>query len=77
MQTILLTASINKLSVTRDEAEDYAALIMESVDNKNKGYIEVLLYFFVIRSVEISHFIYIESVLESQTLYLFILRVKF
>jgi len=41
MQTILLTASINKLSVTRDEADDYAALIMESVDNKNKGYIEV------------------------------------
>ncbi|XP_039689279.1 respiratory burst oxidase homolog protein A isoform X2 [Medicago truncatula] len=40
-QTILLTASINKLSVTRDEAEDYAALIMESVDNKNKGYIEI------------------------------------
>ncbi|GAU36031.1 hypothetical protein TSUD_208000 [Trifolium subterraneum] len=39
-QTILLTASINKLSVTRDEADDYAALIMESVDNKNKGYIE-------------------------------------
>lgn len=43
MQTILLTASINKLSVTRDEAEDYAALIMESVDNKNKGYIEVIM----------------------------------
>lgn len=43
MQTILLTASINKLSVTRDEAEDYAALIMESVDNKNKGYIEVII----------------------------------
>ncbi|XP_058761419.1 respiratory burst oxidase homolog protein A-like isoform X2 [Vicia villosa] len=39
-QTILLTASINKLSVTRDEAEDYAGLIMESVDKKNKGYIE-------------------------------------
>jgi hypothetical protein len=59
MQTILLTASINKLSVTRHEAEDYAALIMESVDNKNKGYIEVLLYIFVIQSVEISHYIYI------------------
>jgi hypothetical protein len=44
MQTILLTASINKLSMTRDEAEDYAALIMESVDNKNKGYIKVPLY---------------------------------
>ncbi|XP_057416536.1 respiratory burst oxidase homolog protein A-like isoform X2 [Lotus japonicus] len=40
-QTILLTASINKLSVTRDEAEDYAALIMESIDTKNKGYIEI------------------------------------
>ncbi|KAK7265862.1 hypothetical protein RJT34_33486 [Clitoria ternatea] len=40
-QTILLTASTNKLSVTHDEAEDYAALIMESVDKKNKGYIEI------------------------------------
>ncbi|CAI8610137.1 unnamed protein product [Vicia faba] len=40
-QTILLTASINKLLVTRDEAEDYAGLIMESVDKKNKGYIEI------------------------------------
>ncbi|TKY55030.1 Respiratory burst oxidase-like protein F [Spatholobus suberectus] len=40
-QTILLTASTNKLSVTHDEAEDYAALIMESLDKKNKGYIEI------------------------------------
>ncbi|RDX91801.1 Respiratory burst oxidase-like protein E, partial [Mucuna pruriens] len=40
-QTILLTASTNKLSVTHDEAEDYACLIMESLDKKNKGYIEV------------------------------------
>ncbi|XP_027368818.1 respiratory burst oxidase homolog protein A-like [Abrus precatorius] len=39
-QTILLTASMNKLSVTHDEAEDYAALIMESLDKKNKGYIQ-------------------------------------
>ncbi|KHN48740.1 Respiratory burst oxidase like protein F [Glycine soja] len=40
-QTILLTASTNKLSVTHDEAEDYASLIMESLDKKNKGYIEI------------------------------------
>jgi len=40
-QTILLTASTNKLSVTHDEAENYASLIMESLDKKNKGYIEV------------------------------------
>nr|KYP56695.1 Respiratory burst oxidase isogeny protein F [Cajanus cajan] len=39
-QTILLTASTNKLSVTHDEAEDYASLIMESLDKKKKGYIE-------------------------------------
>lgn len=40
-QTILLTASTNKLSVTHDEAENYASLIMESLDKKNKGYLEV------------------------------------
>ncbi|XP_061364958.1 respiratory burst oxidase homolog protein A-like [Gastrolobium bilobum] len=40
-QTILLTASTNKLSVTHEEAEDYAALFMESLDDKNKGYIEI------------------------------------
>lgn len=41
IQTILLTASTNKLSVTHDEAENYASLIMESLDKKNKGYLEV------------------------------------
>ncbi|WVZ13062.1 hypothetical protein V8G54_017592 [Vigna mungo] len=40
-QTILLTASTNKLSVTHDEAENYASLIMESLDKKNKGYLEI------------------------------------
>lgn len=40
-QTILLSASTNKLSVTHEEAEDYAALIMDLLDNKNRGYIEV------------------------------------
>ncbi|KAE9601917.1 hypothetical protein Lal_00040969 [Lupinus albus] len=40
-QTILLTASTNKLSLTYEEVEDYTALIMKSVDIKNKGYIEI------------------------------------
>ncbi|KAI4335910.1 hypothetical protein L6164_014506 [Bauhinia variegata] len=41
-QTILLSASTNTLSVTHEEAEDYAALIMELLDNKNRGYIEII-----------------------------------
>ncbi|KAI4343958.1 hypothetical protein L6164_011244 [Bauhinia variegata] len=40
-QTILLSASTNKLSVTYEEAEDYAALIMELLDNESRGYIEI------------------------------------
>ncbi|XP_028763556.1 respiratory burst oxidase homolog protein A-like isoform X1 [Neltuma alba] len=40
-QTILLSAFTNKLSVTQEEAEDYAAMIMDLLDSKSRGYIEV------------------------------------
>lgn len=43
-QIILLTACTNKLSVTHEEAEDYAALVMEVLDEEKQGYVEVLLY---------------------------------
>lgn len=39
-QTILLSASTNKLSLIH-EAENYATLIMEELDTENRGYIEV------------------------------------
>lgn len=40
-QIIALSASANKLSKIQDEAEEYAALIMEELDPDNLGYIEV------------------------------------
>ncbi|OVA02147.1 Cytochrome b245 [Macleaya cordata] len=40
-QVILLSASTNKLSMTQEEAQEYAALIMEDLDNKHCGYIEL------------------------------------
>lgn len=41
VQTILLSASTNKLHLTREEAEYGAALIMEVLDTENRRYIEV------------------------------------
>ena len=41
-QIIALSASANKLSKIKERADDYAALIMEELDPKNLGYIEVL-----------------------------------
>nr|POE60062.1 respiratory burst oxidase like protein a [Quercus suber] len=40
-QTILLSASTNKLSLTHEEAECYATLVMEVLDTENLGYIEL------------------------------------
>ncbi|MCO5604128.1 hypothetical protein L7F22_058288 [Adiantum nelumboides] len=40
-EVILLSASANKLSMMREQAEEYAALIMEELDQDNKGYIEL------------------------------------
>ncbi|KAK9278589.1 hypothetical protein L1049_028161 [Liquidambar formosana] len=39
-QVIMLSASTNKLSVTQEEAEQYADLIMEELDPNDQGYIE-------------------------------------
>ncbi|CAK9330068.1 unnamed protein product [Citrullus colocynthis] len=40
-QMIMLTASTNKLSMTHEEGEDYAALIMEELDEEKQGYLEL------------------------------------
>ena len=45
----MLSASANKLSRLKEQAEEYAALIMEELDPERLGYIEVsslLLHFF-------------------------------
>lgn len=50
MQIITLSASANKLSKILEQAEEYAALIMEELDPDNIGYIDVsslLSYFFL------------------------------
>lgn len=40
-QIITLSAGANKLSKIQERAEEYAALIMEELDPRNLGYIEV------------------------------------
>eukprot|EP00250_Pteridium_aquilinum_P020020 c24671_g1_i1 orf=344-3124(+) len=40
-EVILLSASANKLSILREQAEEYAALIMEELDRSDQGYIEL------------------------------------
>ena len=40
-QLIMLSASANKLSKLKEQAEEYASLIMEELDPENLGYIEV------------------------------------
>lgn len=42
-QIIALSASANKLAKLKDQAEEYAALIMEELDPDNLGYIEVVI----------------------------------
>jgi len=37
----MLSASANKLSKLKEQAEGYASLIMEELDPENLGYIEV------------------------------------
>lgn len=41
-QVIMLSASANKLSKLKEQAAEYAALIMEELDVDRVGYIEVL-----------------------------------
>lgn len=40
-QLIVLSASANKLAKLKEQAEEYAALIMEELDPEKLGYIEV------------------------------------
>lgn len=42
LQLIMLSASANKLSKLKEQAEEYASLIMEELDPENLGYIEVI-----------------------------------
>ena len=44
-EVIMLSASANKLSKLKDQAAEYAALIMEELDVDRTGYIEVLKLF--------------------------------
>lgn len=39
----MLSASANKLSKLKEQAEEYALLIMEELDPENLGYIEVII----------------------------------
>nr|XP_010917407.1 respiratory burst oxidase homolog protein E isoform X3 [Elaeis guineensis] len=41
-ELIVLSASANKLSKLKEQAEEYAALIMEELDPENLGYIEMI-----------------------------------
>jgi hypothetical protein len=41
LQLIVLSASANKLSKLKEQAEEYASLIMEELDPEDLGYIEV------------------------------------
>lgn len=41
----MLSASANKLSRLKEQAEEYAALIMEELDPERLGYIEVGCHF--------------------------------
>ena len=45
MQIVLLSASANKLTVSHEEAEEHAGLVMEVVDIDNRGYLEVRTHF--------------------------------
>jgi hypothetical protein len=46
VQIIMLSASANKLSRLKEQAEEYAALIMEELDSEGLGYIEVKYHMF-------------------------------
>jgi hypothetical protein len=52
LQIIMLSASANKLSRLKEQAEEYAALIMEELDPEGLGYIEVSSLFFVWVDIE-------------------------
>lgn len=41
MQLLVLSAAANRLSKLKEQAEEYASLIMEELDPENLGYIEV------------------------------------
>lgn len=41
----MLSASANKLSKLKEQAEEYSSLIMEELDPENLGYIEVKPFF--------------------------------
>ncbi|KAF6158432.1 hypothetical protein GIB67_022029 [Kingdonia uniflora] len=46
-ELIILSASTNKLSKLKEQAQEYASLIMEELDPENLGYIETWMYIYV------------------------------
>lgn len=48
----MLSASANKLSKLKEQAEEYASLIMEELDPENFGYIEVKITAFVMSMMQ-------------------------
>lgn len=60
-EVIMLSASANKLSKLKDQAAEYAALIMEELDVDRTGYIEVLKLFNLFVN-EITNWLYSISV---------------
>lgn len=42
----MLSASANKLCKLKEQADEYASLIMEELDPENLGYIEVHIFYF-------------------------------
>lgn len=54
----MLSASANKLSRLKEQAEEYAALIMEELDPERLGYIEVgPSYFSLLKAAKVTQII--------------------
>jgi hypothetical protein len=59
----MLSASANKLSRLKEQAEEYAALIMEELDPERFGYIEVGTFICLIMEEALLIFIFIFALL--------------
>ena len=64
-----MSASANKLSKIKDDAEEYAALIMEELDPDNLGYIEVCIYFPPLYHNLIYHSLIFTNITNTQDIY--------
>jgi hypothetical protein len=57
-QLIVLSASANKLSKLKEQAEEYASLIMEELDPENLGYIEVWIHAYKYTTATCQYLVY-------------------